>query len=90
MKTILDWFKNERKTELLPEQIACEGCFGDRAKHWSADCWILQCAVDQHHHKSCSVCGEFPCERLEKWAQGDAGYARALGRLKDMREEKRA
>lgn len=85
MKTILDWFKTERKMELSSEQIRCDGCLGNRSNHWSPDCWILKCAVDEHHHESCSECDEFPCEKLEKWAQSDAGYSRALGRLKEMR-----
>lgn len=86
MKSILDWFKNERKIELQPEQVSCGGCLGDRAHHWSADCGILKCAVDDHHHVSCSLCDAFPCERLEKWAQASPKYAAAVDRLKDMRK----
>ena len=86
MKSILDWFKNERKKELSPEQIQCDGCLGDREKHWSADCSILKCSVDDHKLTSCSSCGEFPCGRLEKWAQAGTKYTEALGRLKEMRQ----
>ncbi len=88
MEKILVWFKNERKLDLKPEQITCDGCLGDRSHHWSADCGILKCSVDEHKLQSCSDCGEFPCERLEKWTKGDAGYAKALGRLKEMRKGK--
>jgi len=88
LKNILDWFKNERKLDLKPEQITCDGCLGDRSKHWSADCSILKCSVDDHGLDSCSDCAEFPCERLEKWAERDARYAEAFGRLQEMRKGK--
>ena len=88
MKSILDWFRNERKKELSPDQIQCDGCLGDRTKHWSGDCGILKCAVDEHHHQSCSACDDFPCGRLDKWAQGGAKYTKALGSLKEMKKAK--
>lgn len=88
MNAILKWFREERKRELAPEKIHCDGCLGDRSRHWSADCGILKCVVDEHGLDSCSRCNEFPCGRLETWAQKDAGYAGALGNLKAMKEMK--
>ncbi|MGE5580311.1 MAG: DUF3795 domain-containing protein [Bacillota bacterium] len=85
MKDILDWFRNERKKELSPEQVRCGGCLGDRASHWSADCDILQCSVDNHKINSCSECGEFPCDRLGKFAQGGPKYAEAVDSLREMK-----
>ncbi len=86
MQRILDWFKNERKIELKPEQVACQGCLGDRSAHWSADCGILQCSVDQRGLTSCSRCGGFPCEKIESWAARGPKYAAALDRLKAMKK----
>jgi len=88
MKEILDWFRNVRKVELSPEQVRCEGCLGDRAKHWSADCDILQCSVDNRKINSCSDCGDFPCDRLEKWAQHGPKYAKALDMLREMKAKR--
>lgn len=85
---ILAWFKTERKISLKPEQIACQGCLGDRSAHWSPDCGILQCSVDQRGLKSCSTCGEFACDRLETWASHGRKYAAALERLKGMKNAK--
>ncbi|MFN2164839.1 MAG: DUF3795 domain-containing protein, partial [Anaerolineae bacterium] len=60
-------------------------CHGDRAAHWSADCWILRCCVDERGLESCAECVEFPCARLLEWAHGDAQYEQALARLQAMR-----
>lgn len=89
MAEVLDWFKTERKKEFSAEQIRCDGCLGERSRHWSPECWILRCVVEEHHHESCSECEEFPCERLEKWGRSSAGYSKALARLKAMRAGKR-
>lgn len=88
MKRLIEWFKNERKIDLGPEQVRCGGCLGDRSIHWSADCEILKCAVDERGLRSCSDCGDFPCERLTAWARGGEKYAEALERLKRKKEEK--
>jgi hypothetical protein len=55
-------------------------------KHWSADCWILQCCVDKKGLEFCSDCDEFPCEKLVEWSKGCEGYGKALERLKEMRK----
>jgi hypothetical protein len=88
LQRLLAWFRDERKKELKPEQIRCGGCLGDRAIHWSGDCAILKCAVDQHGLKSCSECGEFPCEKLTSWAGKGEKYANALQRLRVLREQR--
>ena len=86
MKDVLDWYRNERKIDMSPEQVVCEGCLGDRAKHWSADCDILRCSVDDHKVNSCSDCGEFPCERLEKFTERGPKYSKALKKLREMKK----
>ncbi|MGE5594000.1 MAG: DUF3795 domain-containing protein [Betaproteobacteria bacterium] len=84
MKRILRWFEKERGLKLREEDVRCDGCLGDRSKHWSADCWILRCSVDDNGLRSCAECSRFPCARLEEWAGSDDGYRKALERLKSM------
>ncbi len=86
MKSVLDWFRDERNIDLAPEKVACDGCLGDRGKHWSAECGILKCSVDDHRLASCSDCSEFLCERLLRWGQAGPKYAAAVDRLKGMRK----
>ena len=62
----------------------CDGCRGDRAKHWSASCWILKCCVDDKGLEFCNKCEDFPCQKLEEWAGKSSRYTVALNRLKDM------
>lgn len=82
---IADWFKKERNTDVKLEDICCLGCKGDRTKHWSADCWILQCCVDKKGLEFCSECEDFPCDKLVEWAKEDKRYEEALNRLKEMK-----
>ncbi len=84
---IVDWFKKERGEKVSLEDIRCLGCKGDRTKHWSPDCWILECCVDKKGLEFCYECVGFPCERLEEWAKGSKRYEEALNRLKEMRKD---
>lgn len=81
---IADWFKKERDTEVKIKDIRCLGCKGERTKHWSPDCWILKCCVDEKGLEFCYECEEFPCERLKKWAKKSKKYGEALNRFKEM------
>jgi len=83
---ISDWFKKEMNKDIDPKDITCAGCREDRDKHWSPDCWILKCCVDDKGLQYCFQCGEFPCDKLVEWSQSDTGYDKALQRLKDMQE----
>jgi hypothetical protein len=65
----------------------CKGCHGDRSIHWSSDCWILKCCVDDHGLEHCSECDTFPCDRLVEWSGGNDSYTSALQRLRRMRRE---
>jgi len=84
-RSISDWFKKQRGEEVKPEDIHCAGCKGDRAKHWSADCWILECCVDKKGLGFCYECQTFPCDKLNEWSRKDERYGHALGRLKKMK-----
>ena len=86
---IADWFKKEMNEDVKPEDIHCMCCKGDRAKHWSPDCWILRCCVDKKGLEFCHECNEFPCERLSQWSKGSKRYGEALDRLERMSEKSR-
>jgi hypothetical protein len=81
---IADWFKKELNQDVKPEDIHCMGCKEDRSRHWSADCWILQCCVDQKGFEYCHQCGEFPCGKLTEWSKTSKRYGEALDRLRRM------
>ena len=88
---VVGWFQDmgwleegEGLDEILSRSMYCHGCRGDRTVHWSADCWILQCCVDDRELDHCSECIKFPCERLVEWAEGSEAYTRALARLHCM------
>ena len=55
--------------------------------HWSADCWILRCCVDERGLDSCYLCPDFPCQPLNEWATQNDSYAQALSRLVSMKQE---
>ena len=82
---IADWLHQHGYPHVRPEHVHCSGCKGDRAKHWSADCWILECCVDRNGLQFCYQCRDFPCSRLEEWAKGDRRYEKALSQLKEMK-----
>jgi putative nucleotidyltransferase with HDIG domain len=81
---IADWFRREKGVEVAPDDIHCEGCKGDRDRHWSPDCWIVKCCVDDRGLAFCFECDRFPCEDLIEWAGAGDRYKDALERLKRM------
>lgn len=82
---VADWFKKEKNIDIEVADIHCDGCRGKRIEHWSPDCWILKCCVDEKKLENCSSCDEFPCEKLVQWSQETKDYGKALDRLKEMR-----
>ena len=83
----MKWIE-ENKTieEFMADGPYCEGCQGNRENHWSPDCWILECCVNDKGLDNCSECKDFPCDRLIEWAKEDEGYSEALERLRKMKE----
>ncbi len=86
------WFREqgwleegEGAAEVAARGPYCQGCRGDRSVHWSPDCWIRACCVDEKGLSFCSECDVFPCGRLEEWALGSPRYGEALERLRGMR-----
>jgi hypothetical protein len=91
-QSVVAWFReqgwlgaDEGVTEILARRMYCKGCLGDRELHWSPDCWILHCCVDDKGLRDCSECEAFPCERLRQWSTQNDGYAKALLRLESMK-----
>ena len=91
-RVVIDWFKkqgwlsqDEGMAQVIERKMVCTGCLGDRATHWSSDCWILACCVDRRGHRNCSRCEEFPCQRLVDWATQNERYRAALARLREWR-----
>lgn len=83
----MEWLEeNEGVSEVIERSMYCEGCHGDRSLHWSPDCWILKCSVDERGLQYCSQCDDFPCVRLEQWAEERPEYGEALDRLRSMDE----
>ena len=83
---IADWFKKERGEDVRIEEIRCSGCRGDRTQHWSPDCWIRECCVNKKGLEFCCECEDFPCEKLNEWAEENEGYGEAVNRLKEMKD----
>ncbi len=83
-RSIANWFKKEKDIDVKLEDIYCSSCKGDRAKHWSPDCWILECCVDKKGLEFCSKCEEFPYDKLINWANTSPKYKEALERLKKL------
>ena len=94
-KVIVNWFKRqgwlterEGLQEVIERKMFCTGCLGSRESHWSADCWILACCVDQHDLENCSQCVDFPCDRLVVWSKENKSYTKALKTLKTLRDSR--
>ncbi len=90
---IVEWFQregwlkeDEGIDEVINKGMYCKGCKGDRSAHWSPDCKILTCCVDEKNYEFCYQCDDFPCKLLVEWANQNESYSLALNRLKDMKE----
>ena len=91
-RVTVDWYremgwleKNEGVKDAIKKNMICTGCHGDRTKHWSADCWILKCCVDEKNLRHCDECNDFPCRRLVDWSKQNDGYAKAFERLGQLK-----
>jgi hypothetical protein len=87
----VEWFKDRgwlSSTEGLDDAVQkgmyCKGCTGNRDIHWSPDCEILVCCVDDKKLKNCAQCALFPCELLLERASDSERYRKALEKLKQM------
>lgn len=81
----MGWLKEDKGVEeAIEKEMYCRGCHGDRSIHWSPDCWILKCCVDDKELEYCYECGDFPCDRLVDWSKKKDSYAAGLERLKQL------
>jgi hypothetical protein len=80
----MGWLKeDEGKVEIVECSMYCTGCRGDRSVHWSPDCPLLHCCVDEKHLEHCAQCDEFVCEKLSAFANdGHQHHKDAVERLK--------
>jgi hypothetical protein len=85
------WFKQmgwlqeaEGVAEAIERGMYCKGCQGDRSVHWSEDCEIMLCCVDEKHKQHCGQCAELmSCDKLEAFAKDDHAHHReAVHRLR--------
>ena len=84
------WFSERGHADARPEWFHCEGCFGSRELHWSADCAILRCCVDKMDLASCADCGDFPCEHISSFERdGMEHHSSAVARLRALVESAR-
>jgi len=76
----------EQKIDL--DTIRCDGCRSSlEGNHWSPTCPILVCCVYKKQLSYCAQCEEFPCDILKKWGVENEHHAKALQRLKEMKEQ---
>jgi hypothetical protein len=81
----MGWLKeSDGVAEAVERGMYCHGCQGDRTVHWSADCKILLCCVDERHLTHCGQCAELMnCHKLEEFAgDGHAHHREAVMRLR--------
>jgi hypothetical protein len=86
-----EWLEeDEGVKEIIERGMYCKGCRGDRSLHWSPDCPLLICCVDEKHLDHCSQCAEFVCEKLEAFANDGRRHHRdAVERLRRIAESQR-
>jgi hypothetical protein len=82
----MGWLEEaEGVAEAVERGMYCNGCQGDRSVHWSDNCEILLCCVDEKHQQHCGQCSELmSCDKLEAFASGgDAHHREAVDRLRE-------
>ena len=91
-KGVIDWFKqmgwlkeSEGIAEAIERKMYCNGCQGDRSAHWSGDCEIMLCCVDEKHKQHCGQCSEvMSCDKLNAFASDEnAQHKEAVMRLRE-------
>lgn len=82
----MSWLEEaEDVAEAVERGMYCNGCQGDRSVHWSDNCEILLCCVDEKHQQHCGECQELmSCDKLEAFASGgDTHHKEAVDRLRE-------
>jgi hypothetical protein len=89
---VVEWFhqrewleEDEGVAEILERGMYCQGCRGDRSLHWSPDCQLLICCIDEKHLEHCAQCADFVCQKLDAFSNdGQAHHKVAVERLKQI------
>jgi hypothetical protein len=82
----MEWLeKDEGVAEIFARAMYCNGCREDRSLHWSPECPLLICCVDERRLAHCAQCDEFVCALLEAFANdGQAHHREAVEHLKHI------
>lgn len=91
-RSVVAWFhemgwleQGEGIADVIERGMYCKGCRGDRSIHWSPECPILICCVDEKGLEHCAQCEEFVCARLEAFANdGSPRHKEAVERLRQI------
>jgi len=87
----ISWFKEmgwlqeaEGVAEAIERKMYCTGCQGDRSVHWSSNCEIMLCCVDERNRDHCGQCSELmSCDKLKAFASDEHAHHReAVNRLR--------
>ena len=88
---MIGWFKqmgwlkaHEGVDEVIERGMVCKGCQGDRSVHWSDNCEIMVCCVDDRDQQHCGQCDMLmSCEKLDAFAGDEhAHHKEAVARLR--------
>lgn len=83
----MGWIKeDEGIAQVLKRKMYCHGCRSDRTIHWSKNCPMLLCCVDDKHLEHCGQCAELlTCQRIAAFVNdGQAPHREAFDRLRQM------
>ena len=81
----MGWLKEaEGVAEVIERGMYCKGCQGDRSVHWTDNCTIMLCCVDEKHKQHCGECAELmSCDKLEAFASDEhVHHQEAVNRLR--------
>lgn len=84
----MGWLKeDEGVKEAIERNLYCKGCHSDRDDvHWSPDCGILKCCLDEKNLEFCYECEDFICEQLKKWGEEGEHHQKAIENLMLMKQ----
>jgi hypothetical protein len=96
-QVVVAWFRkmgwleeDEGIVEVIERRMYCNGCRADRSVHWSPECPLLICCVDERHLEHCAQCQDFMCEKLEAFANDEHEHHReAVETLKRLAADTR-
>lgn len=86
LKELLDYFKEQRNEIVNPDSFACNGCRSSNDVHWSSDCKMRACALNENLNY-CFECTDFPCSIVNKFgSDGMDHHRRTIENSKKMKK----